>query len=369
MAPRVVERIAWLLVTAAASCLACSGTPPLECSGTGTAGTGSVLCATGGALGTGGAVDSGRECTLADEIDSSQLPVINFDRYHSQAEMESYFASIAAMLPKLASYRVLGQSVQGRDLFYLVIDATCQQKPPAFLAIGAHHGDEKSTSESVLATADYLLREGSSNSEVKSLLERYSVYLLPIMNPDGFAANTRGNADGVDVNRDYSFPGRDDTNSFKEPETQLIKSLQDSVQFQSAITYHSGTLEVIWPWCYTGDAPADDALFTSAGQKAAEAMKFTVYQQSYDDYPTQGEYIDYAYWKHRTFAATFEVSMEKTPPAASLMGIVGTTWSGTLAWLQAVSSSGGTAGEPPLVKRERKRFPLQAPFDESGRLE
>jgi hypothetical protein len=364
---QLVDRAAWVVSVLMATTIACSGTPPLECFGNGTAGTGRESCTTDGSRGTGG--NGGAGCALLDDIHTDQLPPISFDRYHSQVEMESYFASVAASFPTIASYRVLGQSVEGRDLFYLVINATCQEKPPAFLGIGAHHGDEKSTSESVLATADYLLRQAGSSTEIKTLLGRYSVYLLPIMNPDGFAANTRGNANGVDVNRDYSFPARDDANSFTQPETLLVKSLQDSVQFHSAITYHSGTLEVIWPWCYTGDAPADETRFVFASKNAADAMSFSVYQQSYDDYPTQGEYIDYAYWKHRTLAATFEISTAKTPPVASLASTVSNTCSGTLAWLQAVSSNDTGPTEPPVMLSTRRRFPLQAPVGESGKLE
>jgi predicted deacylase len=256
--------------------------------------------------------------------------------------------------------------VQGRDLFYLVINATCQDNPPAFLGIATHHGDEKSGSESVLATADYLLKQAAIDP-VNSLLRRYSVYLLPVMNPDGFEASLRTNANGVDLNRDYSFPGRDDASSFKQQETRLVKLLQDSVQFHAAITYHSGALEVIWPWCYTGDATTDDAFFASAGQRSADAMSFTVYQQSYYDYASQGEYIDYAYWKNRTLAATFEVSLDKTPNADSLTHIVETTWNGTLAWLQAVSQKdSGVASEPPVVQSARPRFPTQTPIDSNG---
>ena len=66
-------------------------------------------------------------------------------------------------------------------------------------------------------------------------------------------------------------------------------------------------------------------------------MNFTVYQQSYDDYPTQGEYIDFAYWKSNTLAATFEVSTDKAPSAALLAGVVEGACKGTFAWFQAVS--------------------------------
>ena len=284
--------------------------------------------------------------------------------------MESYLGLIATNLPSIAEFHVLGKSVQNRDVFYLVINATCQQKPPAFLGIGVHHGDEQDTAEAVLASADNLLRKSAMDPAVKSLMQQYAFYLLPVMNPDGYTLNTRYNANGIDLNRDYSYPERADADSFQQIETQLVKSLQESVGFQGAVTYHSGATEVLWPWCYTGDVTPDDTLFVAAGEKTAQAMAFTVYQQSYDDYPTQGEYIDYAYWKMHTLAATFEISDDKTPTASALATIVDDTWKGTIAWLQMVNSkdSGGPQ-EPAVSSSARKKFPLQAPVQDGEKLE
>jgi hypothetical protein len=313
---------------------------------------------------------AGSDCSLADAVAVDLLPALTFDRYHSQAEMETYLGSIASNMPMLAKYQVLGQSVQGRNLSYLVINATCQPSPPAVLAIGTHHGDEKSTTEAVLSLPDYLLRASTTETSVRHLLARYAFYLLPMMNPDGYAANTRVNADGADLNRDYSYPERSDANSFVEKETQLVKTLQDAVQFHAAIAYHSGALEVVWPWCYTTQLPADDAFFTAAGMQAAQAMNMAIFQQSANDYVSQGEYIDYAYFKHGTFAATFEISSTKTPSAADLAGVVGDARKGTLAWVQAVSAhDSGTLHMPPQLQSARQVFPRQTPFNDRGRLE
>ena len=99
-------------------------------------------------------------------------------------------------------------------------------------------------------------------------------------------------------------------------------------------------------------------------------MSFTVFQQSYDDYPTQGEYIDFAYWRSNTLAATFEVSTDKTPSTASLAGVVDSALKGTIAWIQAVSDRDkGSLHAVPATPAARLRFPLTAPFDGTNRLE
>ena len=312
-----------------------------------------------------GLAESG--CALADNIAVGNLPPISFAAYHAQSQIEAYLQAVAAAFPAIATYKVNGQSVQGRDIPYLIINATCQAGPPAVFANGTHHGDEPSSTESVLAIPDYLLRNSAADASVRSLLENYAFYVLPLVNPDGFALNTRENADGLDINRDYSYPLRSDADSFQTVEARHMKSLQESVGFHAAIAYHSGAQEVLWPWCYEGDATADAGFFTAAGQKTIQAMNFAIAQQSYDDYPTQGEYIDFAYWKSNTLAATFEVSTDKTPSTASLASVVDGALKGTMAWVQAVSDH--DKGSLHALPAARLRFPRTAPFDGTNRLE
>jgi hypothetical protein len=316
-----------------------------------------------------GASDDGG-CALADNILVGKLPTVSFLTYHNQSQIEAYLQAVALAVPSIATYKVLGQSGQGRNLPYLVINATCQASPPALLANGTHHGDEPASTEAALAIPDYLLRKSTTDASVRSLLQTYAFYVLPLVNPDGFALDTRENAAGLDINRDYSYPGRSDANSFTTVEAKLVKSLQESVGFRAAIAFHSGAQEVLWPWCYTGDATVDGGFFTAAGQKTAQAMNFAIYQQSYDDYPTEGEYIDYAYWKNHTLAATFEVSLVKAPSLASLAGVVGGASKGTVAWVQAVSDhDNGRLHALSATAAERRRFPFTAPFDGTNRLE
>jgi len=276
-------------------------------------------------------------CRLADTIAVERLPALAFTSYHTLAAISTYLADVAAAVPEVARAAVLGQSVQGRAIPYLVINATCEQAPAAVLLVGTHHGDEGSSAEATLAHVDSLLR---GNADVRDLLGRYAFYVLPVLNVDGHAASppTRENADGVDINRDYAYPDRAESSSFKERETQLLKTLQDQVGFRAALTFHSGTTSVLWPWCYTATAAADDARLASVAEKSAHAMGFGTYSASYFDYPTQGEYIDYAYMKSNTLAFTVEVSVAKTPPDSTLPQIVATTWQGTLAVVQSLQS-------------------------------
>ena len=309
-------------------------------------------------------------CALADNISVAKLPAIGFSTYHNQQQIEDYLQAVASAFPTIATYKVNGQSAQGRDIPYLIINATCQASPPAIFTNGTHHGDEPASTEAALGIPDYLLRRSTTDASVRSLLGTYAFYVLPLVNPDGFALDTRENAAGLDINRDYSYPGRSDADSFKTVEAQLVKSLQESVGFRAAVAYHSGAQEVLWPWCYTADATVDGGFFAAAGQQTAQAMSFAIYQQSYDDYPTQGEYIDFAYWKSHTLAATFEVSAVKAPSVALLAGVVDGASKGTGVWVQAVDDhANGRLHGLSTTAETRRRFPLTAPFDGTNRLE
>lgn len=63
---------------------------------------------------------------------------------------------------------------------------------PCIYLSGGVHGDEPAGTLALL----HLLRE-------KRLPEDFAFHICPLVNPDGLAANTRENADGIDLNRDY----------------------------------------------------------------------------------------------------------------------------------------------------------------------
>lgn len=263
------------------------------------------------------------------------LPAISFERYHSQSQIADYLRAVAEARPKTVTFEVLGTSEEGREISHVVIDATGLARAPAVFINGTHHGDEPSSTESSLALLDHLLRE-SEAPEVRQVLSAYAIDVLPLVNPDGHFHRTREDSLGRDPNRDYASPARDGAQSFQLAEIKLVRELQDRSRFRGAVAYHSGIEEVIWPWGYAA-SPADheDALY-AVSKAACEAMGFDRYMQSYDDYPTQGEYIDYAYWKHGTLAITMEVSTDKAPPRTQLASIVGRSVQGTFAYLKAL---------------------------------
>jgi len=113
---------------------------------------------------------------------------------------------------------LIGRSVQGRPIMVQIIG---QGTDTAFI-MGAIHGDEGAAAKLVNELAEHL----QSNPQ---LLAGHRVVLLPVANPDGLNAGTRGNAHGVDLNRNFDTSNRVDngTNGLRpltEPESQALQS-------------------------------------------------------------------------------------------------------------------------------------------------
>ncbi len=263
---------------------------------------------------------------------------LTFDRYHNVAEINAYMKEQAVKRPSFAKYEKLGNSPEGREIGVLRISGNNSGSKEAVYFNGTHHGDEKSSTEAVLALMDYFLSH-RDDPTVADLLSKYELYFQPLVNPDGHARNTRVTSLGVDMNRDYSYPGRSDEDSFKQVETQLVKKLADRMKFRGAIAYHSGIVEILWPWCHTPDPSHDDSIMEQITRTMAEATGVTRFMASYFDYPTKGEFIDYVYWKNKTVALTVELSEMKTPPVNEIPAINKTAINGAISFLKALEAA------------------------------
>jgi protein MpaA len=142
--------------------------------------------------------------------------------------------SLATALAALA-VSVVGHSVDGR-----AIEARSYGDPGAsraVLVVGVIHGNEGAGLKVVREFAD---RFGDRVHDV-------NVITIKTVNPDGLAANTRGNAHGVDLNRNFSVGWKPIPPSsgyysgpkpFSEPETKAVKNLLKGVRPQVTVWYH-----------------------------------------------------------------------------------------------------------------------------------
>lgn len=147
---------------------------------------------------------------------------------------------------------VLGPSVQGRDLQAFVRPVGTPRR--RVVVIGGIHGNEPVTPPAVrgLLTAD--------------IPDDVEVWLVPLANPDGSAAGTRCNANGVDLNRNFSWewrPADGGPGPLSEPETLALTTLVGAVEPDLVIWVHQplGYVSAIGPT----DAALENAWAFAAG--------------------------------------------------------------------------------------------------------
>lgn len=108
--------------------------------------------------------------------------------------------------------------------------------------MGAFHGDEENSTALLERWIHHLQTETALDFQAHPIL------IIPALNPDGLAADTRTNARGVDLNRNYPTPQWQPENQgsiyysgpapASEPETQLLMSLIQRYRPRKIITVH-----------------------------------------------------------------------------------------------------------------------------------
>ena len=261
---------------------------------------------------------------------------LQFQRYHRQDEIASYLRSQAIAHPEIVRFVNIGHSFQGREIAYLAISRNWSPDAPAVYFNGTHHGNEKASTEAVLGMIDFLVNK-RDDPGIDSLLRHYRIILQPLVNPDGHAANLRGDSQGIDPNRDYATPTRLEADAFRLIETRLVRRILENERVVASAAFHSGLEAVLWPWAHTPIHSQHDSAFRMLGEAVARSMGLPKYSQSFNDYQAEGEFIDYAYMKYGIYALTIEVALEPSPPIELLDSIVQRAVLGSINFLKALN--------------------------------
>ena len=148
----------------------------------------------------------------------------------------------------LGQHHIVGSSVRNSPIMTHVFG----QGPNVTLILATIHGDEP-------AGTPLLRRLGQHIKTNLRLANGRTIILLPLANPDGLAQNTRYNARGVDLNRNFAAANRvnsDGTGQFalSEPEARIIAELIEQYEPNRIVSLHQRRNNQ--PGCIDYDGPA-----------------------------------------------------------------------------------------------------------------
>uniref|UniRef100_A0A7C6AA00 T9SS type A sorting domain-containing protein n=1 Tax=candidate division WOR-3 bacterium TaxID=2052148 RepID=A0A7C6AA00_UNCW3 len=196
--------------------------------------------------------------------------------YHSYAQVCSIMTALSQTYPSITKLETLGFSVLARPILAMkVTDNPWFEEPePEIRLVGAHHGNEKISTEITLAFLQYLVENYASNPQVQYLVDNREIWVIPIFNVDGHIANRRTNNNGVDLNRDYGYMWSGEGSSpspFSQPETKAMRLHSEANNITLEYEYHSTASYVNYLWDHHPQDPPDSGLIINISQRYADS--------------------------------------------------------------------------------------------------
>lgn len=249
-----------------------------------------------------------------------------FAAYHTYDEIHNWYSTAARTYAQIASWQTVGSSVQGRSLGLFTIDTKKGATKKAYIQAGIHAREWISPAVTNYIVNELLTKYGTDPA-ITDLLDKVVLYVVPIVNPDGYSftwTNTRlwrknrrqnsATSFGVDLNRNYgshwgccggsSGDPNSDTyrgpSAFSEPESNALSRVVLGIQPNGAIDMHSYSQLILRAWGWTRTNTPDETALAGLGNQMRTSIAkpygtaFTN-QKSIDLYVTDGTASDWFY--------------------------------------------------------------------------
>lgn len=229
--------------------------------------------------------------------DSNEFKLCSMSGYFTLSEIYNFFDNLSDKYPDLLSEKFeIGKSIENRPIFCYILGNKTNKNTPKILITSLHHSREPLCMMSLAYfVKDILTKYNGDNYDAQSILNNNLIYIVPVVNPDGYIynqsrypnggglwrKNRRMHNDttfGVDINRNYgpyeywnspNFGSSTDSTvetyrgkePFSEPETQAIKNLCESNDFEIALNLHSFGNLILYPNSALSKETNDSNLF------------------------------------------------------------------------------------------------------------
>ncbi|XP_066974786.1 carboxypeptidase D-like [Macrobrachium rosenbergii] len=176
--------------------------------------------------------------------------------YHDYVSMTAFLRSMSATYPNLTALYSIGKSIQGRDLWVMVVSSSPYDHivgQPNVKYVANMHGNEAIGREMLLHLIEYLAKNYATDEYIRWLLDNTRIHIMPSMNPDGFEVAHEGtcqgryNARGFDLNRNFPDYFKQN-NKRNQPETEAVKQWVSKIQFVLSANLHGGALVASYPF-------------------------------------------------------------------------------------------------------------------------
>ena len=254
--------------------------------------------------------------------------------YRSNEQIYEKLQDLAHAYPYNMIVKSAGKSVKEADLWYAElynsVGSSTKFKKPNVLLIANMHGNETAGRSVMVNLVEDLLTESSK------LLDHVNVFIMPTMNPDGFALKRRGNARYIDLNRDFPDFVTDPnvTQENRQPETIAIMKLHEIYHFDFALNFHGGAVCFNMPWDTVPNQNHDEMfpehqLMSHLASGYAQLNETMHNSREFEDgitfgyewYPVHGGMQDWAAHYHDSVHATVELTENKWPRASKLESV------------------------------------------------
>jgi hypothetical protein len=324
------------------------------------------------------------------KMSDSPEGMLGWDSYPTYHAYQAMMRQYAATFPGICRLDTIGFSGQNRQILALKISdsAGVHEDEPQFLYTSTMHGDETVGYVLLLRLADYLLTNyGQPTVEggrVTKLVNSMEIWINPLFNPDGtyrlggdttVSRATRGNANGIDLNR--NFPDRiDDTNNTttgRQIETQAMMRWTKKHNVTLSANFHGGAQVVNYPWdngatSGTYSMCPDDAWFVHLSRTYATPNQDLMtggFANGITNgcawYAIFGGRQDWMYWWNGGREVTIELYNTKNPPGSALPQRWTNNHESFLAFMEE-----GLKGIRGIVTDAATHSPLKARIDVAG---
>ncbi len=241
--------------------------------------------------------------------------------YHGPNENALFWATLAETNDMVDTPTSYGTSYEGRDLNYIRI-TNAPAGAPAILFTALTHAREPGSNSVVIDWAQWLTTEYGSDTMATFILDNAQIYIIPIVNPDGYeynnpeGGNQRKNmnfsagGDGVDINRNYSYMwGYDDSGSspypssqtyrgtapLSEPETLAETIWIDSIEPLGGFHYHTYGGMLLYPYGYNNTPTPHQSTFQGWAAQMTAQNGYEYGRAGEILYDVNGDAVDWSY--------------------------------------------------------------------------